>query len=208
MPVGDLQRENDSPLGSRDYRAPVDPSDTPENGDVFVWDAAKNALVPSAFLSVVAVVGYGGVRNPGGGEALPDITSGFQTIPFDTITVAEPISIIQDLVGEGLHFERLGVWVVNLTLTLEYVDINAGRTFDVRLFNATEATVLRDTPVFAGRNIAGTNYSATVLFEITEAFLDDLIVVQLGNASVDFTTVTLEAASFIAWHVGPISVIV
>jgi hypothetical protein len=45
MPIGDLQNQNDSPLGTRDYRPPVDPENTPDDGDIMVWSVDKQALV-------------------------------------------------------------------------------------------------------------------------------------------------------------------
>lgn len=150
--------------------------------------------------TLYAVAAYGGISNTGS-EAIPDISTGFQTLPYNTVSVADPRLVIQDLANNGLIVEREGIWLMSIAFALEFLDINSGRHFDVRLFDATEGVVVATSNIFVGRNQAGSNYAVSLLVTISEEAAGHLITVQIGNADTDFTSVVLDANVLNVVHV-------
>ena len=45
MAIGEIQNQNDSPLGSKDYRPPVDPTNAPADGEILAYSTALKAYI-------------------------------------------------------------------------------------------------------------------------------------------------------------------
>jgi hypothetical protein len=155
-------------------------------------------------LEFFTAAGYGGI-NQGSSVGISDISAAFQTLPADTLSVANPRGVSGDLVDDGLIFDFPGVWQINIALTLEFVDINAGRTLEVRLQNITNPGSPASSTIFVGRNQAGLNFSPALLLDIPLSVIGDTLVLQVGAASTDFTGVTLHTYSFDAVHVSELA---
>jgi len=154
----------------------------------------------SESLAFFTAAGYGGIKQTSA-VGISDIDAAFQTLPADADTLIKARGVTTDLANDALIFNVPGVWQVTLSTTLEFVDINAGRTFDARLFNDTLGSPALSTTLFVGRNQAGVNFSSSLLLDVPVSVVGDSLVVQIGNASTDFTGVTMHDYRFDTVHV-------
>lgn len=149
--------------------------------------------------------GYGGIGQSVA-IGIPNISSALLTVPADANTIEVPRFIRPDLDVDGLGFVIPGVWNIAINLSMSFVDINAGRTFDVEVFNLNSLTTVAASSIFIGRNQAGVNFSIVFLVDIPILIVNDILVVRIGNAiGGDFTGVTLESYIFDAAHVSNIA---
>lgn len=153
-------------------------------------------LTPITFV----VAAYGGIKQTGT-PAMADIDSTFQTIAFNAITLTNPKGVTQDFANDALIFGFEGIWSVKFQIALEFVDINAGREMQFRIFNATTATAGSLLDFFVGRNQGGLNAIFSIDTEVPLAVVGDLFEVQVGSAADTFTVVSNIGSRFETNHV-------
>ena len=128
--------------------------------------------------------------------ALPDITVAWQTLPLDT-SLADSRDVSYNLANDAVIFRTEGVWRGSLNFSMEFTEVNAGRSFAVRVWNLTDSVSVSNelalVPVYVGRNQGGVNFSFQANIDLNQINVGDEIVVQVGSASTAFTGVTLEA---------------
>ena len=158
------------------------------------------SLVSEAAIRALVAIGYGGIFG-GGGAAGPALGLGFVVVDgFTDIQVAEPVSVIQDTAQNGLIVERAGVWLINVQVTFSHDEVNAGRQTTLRLWNATQSTVVADMVMGTGRNQDVTQYAAALLGDFSGAGVDDLLQLQMGGGD-DYSLVSWETLLFSVNHV-------
>ena len=147
---------------------------------------------------------YGGLRTATSPIAGADLGASWQTLSvFDAGTPATPRGIIVDLATDSLAFRSEGLYLVSVTLSFEHNDLNAGRTTQLRFWNIDDSVQLGNVVVIGtGRNAAATNYSASLLFQVDQANVNDKVRLEIGNGSV-YTSVSWTQAIWLAWSVGP-----
>lgn len=174
-----------------EFRTPTDPR-------TGFW----NKLVGAAeAINTFAEAGYGGVELSIS-TAMSNINATPQVVPASDGSVTNPRNIIQDTVNNGCVVERRGIWLINIFLTLAFVDINSGRTIQIELYDDDDSVILDNSPIFVGRNQAGVNISAGLLSDTPPELEGHLFQIRVSSASDTFTAVTAEAFSFNFAHVG------
>ncbi len=169
----------------------VDLATEPTLGDVFMWDGDK--FIQFDALDIFVAAGYGGVRQTGT-PALPPIDLTPQILPANAGVVTTPKALTQDFANDGIILGFTGVWMLQIILAIDHDDVNTGREMELQLFDVTDATVILSTPVFIGRNQPGTNFSVSLMVEISTGSLDDLFVVRLVRTGAnDILDVVLES---------------
>lgn len=148
-------------------------------------------LMNSDYREFLVHAGYGNA-SLSVAQAIPNITAAFQTLPLDA-SLADSRDVDYNLANDAIIFETEGVWRVSINFVMEFTDTAAGRTFQMRVWNLTDGTVITAVPVFVGRNQEGTNFSFQAVLDLGQITIGDEIVVQVGQASTTFAGVTLEA---------------
>lgn len=131
---------------------------------------------------------------------LDDIGLLYQRLPFTRISLpAYTKGVSFDLENNTLAFKEPGIWQIILAATLQFTELNAGRTFSIRAFNVTENAPGDSTSIFVARNTAGVNMALPSQFAVDEETVDTGFTFEIGNASTPFTGVLLTdyAVSFI-----------
>lgn len=142
-------------------------------------------------IGVDAVVPIGSVNTT------PQIVDG-----FDTEIIENTRGITQlPLTNNGLIFDVEGVWNISVKVTLTFDEVNAGRTMNLRFYNATTMTPgAVDFVYFIGRNTGGVNLTVTLPVEISVAESGDLQQLQIFTDGDLFTNVTNIGSTFTAIH--------
>lgn len=175
---------------------------------MYYWDSVVDDWVSinvtsliSEILQLFTAAGYGGVKQ-NTPVAIADITATPQIIPTNAGAVATPLQITQDFANDGIRFLFRGTFVLSLSLSLEHNDVNNGRNFAIQLYNQTTGSLIATTLVGVGRNQAGTNYSTTLIAEITDSEVGDLVVGRLVSVADTFSAVVVDGYVINAWSVG------
>jgi hypothetical protein len=125
--------------------------------------------------------GYGGLRELGP-TAFDVPALIYSTVPFSTVAVTTPKEVTQDPATNSLSVAKGGVWLLVVSGTLAGHDSsNQGRTFNLRLWNATESVGGSPIPIGVGRNVEDTNFSVTVLVELLDTDIGDIYQLELGG---------------------------
>ena len=164
----------------------------------------KNNEILSFIRDSVVIASYGGIRLAAE-TAMADLGAGWETVPFDTQTLSSPIRVQQNPTTNSIVLASTGAWTINVDMTLEHNESNAGREMLIRLYNLTDDVALSNgTTVFVARNQPGSNISATILADITDAVGKD-IVVQLSGGTASFTLVNVVDDSFFVTNNSPVA---
>jgi hypothetical protein len=150
-------------------------------------------------LDVFVQKGYGGIRQTGT-PSLSDMGASFQIVPANAELIATPLNVTQDHANDGIKFNKAGVWSTNVIISLSHNEDNAGRTFEIQLYNATDSVEIGAISVPVARNQPGTFISTTFMSEISASAKDDLLQIRIGNGDT-FTSVVLKAYQFSANHI-------
>ena len=161
-------------------------------------ERALNTLAVDTLRLFVAK-GYGGVVNAASAPGA-DIGLAFQVITvMDTGVISEPVDVTQDLAGSAITIDRAGVWNINVQVTFEHDEINAGRETHIQLYDNTGGAVLLENTLFTGRNTAGSFWSGTELVDFPEALVGSSMVLRIGGgddyAFVNYVGASLSASS-------------
>ncbi len=151
-----------------------------------IWSPLFDALTTS-FIFNAAAYGSMGLSAPIAGPNIP-VGSFIIVTQFDSNSTAVR-GLVLDFTADTFSFNFAGIFRLSVMFTIEHDDINAGRQFELRLFNVTEAVAALPTVIGIGRNQGVTNYTATFLVDIAAADVDDVFRLEVGNASVVIQTV-------------------
>lgn len=164
-------------------------------------DPHPQYALETAVLDNFVAAGYGGIGLDGP-TAVPSITGSFQTLTgWDQALISAPFEVVQDYPNNGLVLGKVGVWSINVKVSLTFAEENAGRTLRLRIFNTvTQAVPSTEFVFFVGRNQAGINMNFNVPAEVSAPDVGDLFVIQI--ASVDsFTNVSNIGSIFDVNHI-------
>jgi hypothetical protein len=133
---------------------------------------------------------------------LPNLTATWQTLLFwDTDLIPAPKDVVQDLVNDGIVFNKVGAWSLSTKIELEFIDTTTGRSIQLRFWNATKGQA--GTNVFnfgVGRNATSKTLTFSALFALDSLNVGDLWQVQLSSAD-GFTGVNAIGSTLSAHHV-------
>lgn len=151
-----------------------------------------NSLFTLVENSVVA--GYfGGVQN----KDIPNFnlsTGSYVTLPMESLSPLSSRGGSVNVSTNEFTFTAKGVWTVIINFNIEgFNSFNAGRNFNVRIFNVTKGTAGTGVIVGVGRNSEDVYFSSSFLGEITQANIDDgdVFRIELGAANTAITGGTL-----------------
>ena len=97
-------------------------------------------------------------------------------------------------------FQRQGVYAMAVTGSVAHNTLNAGRAFNVRLFNITEGTGSSGILIGSGRDVAATTVPIVTMVTIAEEDIGDSFRVEYGGGDV-YTDVVWNALAFSVWNV-------
>ena len=122
---------------------------------------------------------------------------------WDAGMVVTPQNVTQDVANSGLRLLTPGVYNFSGDFAISFTDVNNGRTFGVRLWNATNSQAGRVVEYSVGRNQSGINISqSSILADIGVDDVNDLLQIQIAGISASFASVTVVDALFSATRSG------
>ncbi len=154
-----------------------------------LWVPIFDAITVSSIFNAAAY-GSMGMSAPTAGADIP--VGSF--IPVDEFDVFPTSSrgITFDFTADTFSFNFEGLFRLSTMLSIEHNDLNAGRQFELRLFNITDAAPSLGTSIGVSRNTAITNFTSTLLVEITADNVGDEYRLEVGNADTILTSVVWE----------------
>ena len=159
-------------------------------------------MLESDALAVFAYAAYGGLSlaTPGVGAS---IGVAWETVQFDAVVPATPRSVTASTIANTIAYHADGVYALTVTINVVHNSSTQGRTFNLRLWNVTEAARIGNIIVVTtGRNADGSHMSITTLVEIGEAQKNHPIRLEIGNTSDSYSAVLWDVAELVTWGVG------
>ena len=164
----------------------------------WVWNQFKGLWTAST--SLFSAAAYGGIRQSTP-VALPDIGAGWTTLTADSLSIATPRGVTQNLANNSLSFGYEGVWKVGVSFSISHDEAQGSRSTRIRVYNLTQATGGAETVIGVGRNTDATTFSAEILFEVSGPQVGNEFVVQLGGGET-LSSVTENSFGFSLTMVG------
>lgn len=99
---------------------------------------------------------------------LANIGAAWQQLPFDVELIAEPRGVTYNVAGDGMALDDAGVWSFFAKVSLEFLEVNAGRRLQLTLWDTFNNVPIG--PLFnfsIGRNTDGANLSFQIMFDVT-----------------------------------------
>ncbi len=155
-----------------------------------IWSPIFDALT-TAFIFNAAAYGSMGMSAPTAGADIP-VGSFIPVTQFDQFPTTSR-GITFDFTADTFSFDFEGLFRVSTMLSIEHNDLNAGRQFELRLFNVTDAAPSIGTLIGVSRNTAITNFTSTLLAEISADNVGDEYRIEVGNADTILTSVVWES---------------
>jgi hypothetical protein len=160
----------------------------PSHDDILQYDSVEQAWCHRPTLLSLVEAGYGGISWGAGPVDFPAASPGnvidanWYTLFTDTLSVATPVNITQNIANDSLALAKDGVWTLSISMTFGHnSDASGARNVGLRLYNVTDATVIATIPLTVGRNAEVTPYSISRLFELPAESVGDEVVVQIGG---------------------------
>lgn len=138
-----------------------------------------------AVLDNFVAAGYGGLHADAQ-QGMPNLDSSWELYTaWDAAAIVSPRYITQDVANNGIRFDAVGVWMVNLKISISHNENNGGRTVKLRLYDATDDVAGVSEFVFGvGRNTDATNLVIPgILWETPSDKVGNLIQVEIGGGS-------------------------
>ncbi len=193
-------------LGSRRPSVPLDWYDPDEHRrklaeELNITSAQLQDLVDFTRAHVSVAI-YGGMRTSGT-SANYSLGAGYtKYTDFNTVSVT-PKGTTFNTTTDTFQINANGIYVIFIGFAFEHNEQNAGRKFNVRLFNETDSAAIGSPiTVGVGRNTPATNFGYQFLTSLTDGNEDDDIAVQLGGA--DSITGTFNSFELSVYSVGEI----
>jgi len=154
------------------------------------WRLIFDASTVSSIFNAAA---YGSMSMsvPTAGSDIP-VGSFIPVTQFDQFPTTSR-GITFDFTTDTFSFDFEGLFRVSTVLSIEHNDLNAGRQFELRLFNITDAESSLSTIIGVARNTAITNFTSTFLVEIVADNVGDTYRIEVGNANTILTSVVWES---------------
>ncbi len=130
----------------------------------------------------VSVAIYGAMSTSGTSSIYNLGASLTQYTDFDTLNVT-PKGTTFNTTTDSFQVNANGIYIFYVNFSFNHDESNAGRTFDVRLFNNTDSALITSATVGVGRNTPATNFGYSFMFEVTDTNEDKDLIIQLGNGS-------------------------
>jgi len=125
------------------------------------------------------------------GSMYTSATSGLYTLgagwtkytDFDSQAVT-PKGTTFNTTTDSFQINANGIYMFYVGFTFDHDESNSGRTFDMRIFNNSDSTVVfQPITIGVGRNTPYTNFSYQFMFDIQNVNEDDDLIIELGNGS-------------------------
>ena len=130
----------------------------------------------------MTVAGYGGASQEADiGFNIPAGT--YITLPYDTLTFpSNERGFIVDIAADTFKFTAKGAWRFSVDFNIENIsEQNQSRTFELRLFNVTDVTVINTFVVPVSRNQGDILQSLSFLVSIPDSLVDKVFRIELGG---------------------------
>ncbi len=134
-------------------------------------DIVANAYIP-AYANVITT------SNPA-----YSLTSAYVKYAHFEETPVVPRFIEIDLANNRFRYLETGDFQFTVGFTFDHDESNQGRSFNVRLVNDMDSTVLRTIIIGVGRNTPATNFSYVANISIAAANVNDWLSIELGGGS-------------------------
>ena len=122
---------------------------------------------------------------------------------WDSGMVAVPKNVTQDVANSGIRILTAGVYNFSGDFSISFTGTNSGRTFGVRLWNATKSVAGRVVEYAVGRNQEGINLTQSAgLYDVSVDDLGDLLQIQIAGISASFSSVAVVDGLFSATRSG------
>lgn len=133
--------------------------------------------------------------------AFPDLGATFQTLLFTSDRVT-PLGIVTNYTNNTFLFEFVGVYNFTYSGSFTHNELNAGRTTNLRVWNVDDgAQIGTDATIATARNIGATDFSFSLIFEVTDQTVDKEIRLEIGGGST-YTTVSFVNSNLDLWSIG------
>jgi hypothetical protein len=133
-------------------------------------------------LAGFVTIGYGGVRLRDA-DTFQDLGAGFVPLPFTQGVVLNPVGVTQDFENDGIRINGKGVWSVVFGFSMQHNEVNAGRIYELQIWNATKSREIQIVTLGTGRNTAYSDFSTATLIDVDENDTGDLIQARIGGGS-------------------------
>ena len=129
------------------------------------------------------VAAYGGLKMTAPSVVGFTIGVAYATVTqFDALAIT-PKYITPDVPTDSLAIQYPGIYQMTLNMSLDHNSVNAGRSFNARLYDTTAAAPIGSAyTVGVGRDETSTAFSMAVLTEVLGPIIGHKLVLQLGGA--------------------------
>lgn len=133
--------------------------------------------------------------------AFSDLGAGWLTLLFTADRVT-PLGIVTNYTNNTFLFEFLGVYNFTYSGSFTHNELNAGRTTNLRVWNVDDAVQIgTDATIATARNIGATDFSFSLIFEVTDQIVDKEIRLEIGGGDT-YTTVSFVNSNLDLWSIG------
>ena len=154
-----------------------------------LWVPIFDALTVSTLFNAAAY-GSMALSTPTAGADIP--VGSFIIVDEFDINPTAVRGMVLDFATDTFSFEFEGIFRLTVMFSIEHNDLNAGRQFELRLFNVTDAAAGSSIIIGVARNSAVTNFTASFLIEVSAASVDDTFRLEVGNADTILTSIVWE----------------
>lgn len=130
-----------------------------------------------------------------------NIGVGWQPLDFYNTVRVPARGITLGLNGE-FSVDNQGVYMLNLTGSVEHNSSNGGRSFNIRLYNVTDGIAEPGILIGTGRNAEATTIPVSSLFELSPADVGKIFRAEYGGSGDTYSAVVWNALNFSIHNVG------
>ena len=132
-----------------------------------------------AYMAQLTVAAYGGGQQVADiAFDIPEVT--YITLPMDTLSPTVQRLVKIDLIADTITFLVEGVWRISVSFNIENItELNSSRTFEVRIYNETQAVSATPLAIPVSRNQGDIFFSTS--FIVDGVVPGDIYRVELGG---------------------------
>lgn len=160
----------------------------PGNGrGMYFWDSLSGTS--GEWVSNDYRPAYGGVNDTE--TVIPMNDFGTTAQPFQALepAVSHPIDVVQNVTNNSVTLLKGGVWDIKVSVSFAFAGVNQGRTYQIDIYNLTDDTTELLTDVFVARNVDGSNFSLSFLFDLRLDLIGKEIQIRFASTDDSFTEV-------------------
>jgi hypothetical protein len=123
-------------------------------------------------------------------SARNNIDATWQTLPFNAVSLADPVGVSYDLFNNGFAYEQQGIWRMTASIGLTFSEVNAGRRMEMRILNSTTGIPVPGEVQYAvARNTDGINLTLNLLVAVSDTAIGDIFQLQIRSELFNFASV-------------------